>query len=172
MSDSNEGSLLDSIIASVIIFYFLMAMIILFPLLPGGVIGYEWSKELTTNSDIHKLSIIIGMVINFFVYKAVLRMFDMDIDKLKTKVYIYLFTIGFVMFLDTRIDNFMLHQVNKMIVETIKFFLDFDRWFVDNTFLNMGLIAIYAFMSFLILGFIIDIFKPKRKHKNKYIKSI
>lgn len=168
MNGNNGGSLLDTMIAGAIMFYMVMVLIILFPLSPGAVIAYEISKELTTNSDIHKLSIIIGMVINVFVYMIALGLLDMDIDKLRTKIYVYIFTIVFLMFLNNHIVNPFLQAVNNKVIEIIKFFLDFDRWFVDNTLVNMGLIALYAYVSFWIIGYVIkfisDIFKPRQKY--------
>ena len=172
MSDDNGGSLVDSIIAGVIAAYIVMALIILFPLLPGGVLGYEISKGLTENTDIHKLSIIIGMVINYFVYMLIVIYNDIDIHLLSSKVYLYIITILIAMFLNQYIDNPLLQIVSKATSETIKFFLDFDRWFVDNTLINMGLVAIYAYVSFWAISHIIvfmgKLFKVKSKYINKY----
>jgi len=76
------------------------------------------------------------------------------------------------MFLNQYIDNPLLQIVSKATSETIKFFLDFDRWFVDNTLINMGLVAIYAYVSFwailYIIVFVGKLFKVKSKYINKY----
>jgi len=158
MSDNN-GSILDSIIAGAILVYAFMALVILFPLMPGGVLGYELSKTLTSNTDIHKLSIIIGMVVNIFVYMMVIRLSSINIDLLSTKVYIYIFTIGFTIFLNSHIDNPLLQAVTKTTFEIIEFFLDFDRWFVENVFLNMALVVIYAFVTFWIIAKVIELLR-------------
>ncbi|MDY0138914.1 MAG: hypothetical protein RBR50_04380 [Candidatus Izemoplasmatales bacterium] len=158
MSDNN-GSILDSIIAGAILVYAFMALVILFPLMPGGVLGYELSKTLTSNTDIHKLSIIIGMVVNIFVYMMVIRLSSINIDLLSTKVYIYIFTIGFTIFLNSHTDNPLLQVVTKTTFEIIEFFLDFDRWFVENVFLNMALVVIYAFVTFWIIAKVIELLR-------------
>ncbi|EDZ61158.1 putative membrane protein [Sulfurimonas gotlandica GD1] len=171
MSDSSEGSLLDSIIAGVIIFYFLLALIILYPLAPGGIIGFEISKVLTDNSDIHKVSIIVGMVVNFFVYMGVARAFYLDVHSLGTKIYLYLFSTGVLVLLNTFVENKLLQTFNIKLKETILFFLDFDRWFVDNAFANGLLIVLYGYVSFWIIAFLYGLFfgEPKRRGPKKYI---
>ena len=168
MSDDNGGSLVDTIIGGIILAYMLLALVVLFPLLPGGVLGYEISKVLTDNSDIHKLSIIIGMVVNFFVYWLLVEFNNIDVHLLSTKIYLYIITILIAILLNQYIDNPLLKFVNQSTFDTIKFFLDFDRWFVDNAIINVGLVAIYTFVSFWVIAYIIklftDIFKPKYKN--------
>ena len=151
MSDNNNGSILDSIIAGAILVYAFMALVILFPLMPGGVLGYEFSKTLTANTDIHKVSIIVGMVVNFVIYHLIFTLKNININLISTKVYIYIFMIVFTIFLNSQIDNPVLQIVTKTTFEVVEFFLDFDRWFVENTILNMALVVIYAFVTLWVI---------------------
>ena len=57
----------------------------------------------------------------------------------------------FTIFLNSQIDNPVLQIVTKTTFEVVEFFLDFDRWFVENTILNMALVVIYAFVTLWVI---------------------
>jgi hypothetical protein len=170
MSDNdNNGSIVDAVIIYTIIGYLFIALIVLFPLAPGGIMAYEISMKLTSNSDINKLSIILGMIINFFIYASFLKSYGFNFSEFKTKIYLYIFTSIFLVFINTIFENKLLQTFNDNLFSSIAFLLDFNRWFVDNGFINLGLIALYTGAIFYSVAFISQMINFIRREKRASI---
>lgn len=152
----------DNIAAGVLGIILLAVLVIIFPLAPGAVVGWEVGKYFGMNQDVLVMISIVGAVVNFGFYQLLFTLLKFSSSFFK-KLMLYAIATVSMLCIDLFIENEALHVFSDLFFKTLFFFADFTRWFTDSAFLNGFLFVLYVFVIFKMYFLIV-----KQIHKIYY----
>lgn len=165
---NNCNSTVNNIAEGFMLGLLLAAIIILFPVLPGAVLGWELAKHLQLNQDIMIMLALLGAFVNFGFYQIMLWLSSRSYQT-KEKIITYLFSITALLVMNDVFENKFLKGINELFFKALFFFTDFSRWFTDVPMLNGLLFLLYAFVMLMLYAYILRFIRQGyAKYRKKY----
>jgi len=152
MSD-NCNSTVDAIAGFILLGFIVFGLLLVFPLTPGAVVGWEMAEHYQLSKDHTIMAAVLGAAVNFALFEFLFWVLPAH-NTAQKRVLMYLIAIAALLYMNFLLENPYLAMFSYFFSETVLFFADLDRWFVDNGFINGVLIVLYFGVMMLVYGYI------------------